>query len=217
MLLLYNWIYQGPPGTLCRSVLTSLLPAACAVLLTGRWLLARVCRRVCGDDPCGKDKPESAAEEADAGDSSNAADVTGASSSAAEDAGGAGGVDGGGERKTNNTKVKKVKGGAAAKETDQLREMFAANGVDMDEGGEDEEMLRALLSKFKGEPEQLERAVKNVAKMAAELAPAAAEAEQQLYTEQEAKEPGEGAEGGKEGGGPRRRSRPIRKAVLGYD
>ena len=65
---------------------------------------------MCGDDPCGKDKPESAAEEADAGDSSNAADVIGASSSAAEDAGGAGGVDGGGERKTNNTKVKKVKG-----------------------------------------------------------------------------------------------------------
>ena len=91
----------------------------------------------------------------------------------------------------------------------------------MDDEGEDEKMLRALLSKFEGQPQKLEQAVSKVAKMASELAPAAVEAAGgQLYTEPAANQESRDRttqQGSTSKEGARRRSRPIRKAVLGYD
>ena len=42
-----------------------------------------------------------------------------------------------------------------------LRKLFASHGVDMSENSEDDEMLTALMSKFKGKPQELERAVRS--------------------------------------------------------
>ena len=86
--------------------------------------------------------------------------------------------------------------------------------VELDHEGEDEQMLRALLSKFDGQPTQLEQAVANVAKMASEFAPAAVEAAgARLYTETEQNAPVKGAaEQTPKGGAARRRSR-AHKAV----
>lgn len=85
--------------------------------------------------------------------------------------------------------------------------------VELDAEGEDAQMLRALLSKFEGQPLQLEQAVSKVAKMASELAPAAAQAAgEQLYTEPATKQ--KDREVAAAQGGARRRNRPARKAVL---
>lgn len=87
--------------------------------------------------------------------------------------------------------------------------------VQLDDDGEDDQMLRALLSKFKGQPQKLEQAVSNVAKMASELAPAAVEAAAgQLYTEIETNQKRQVTTSEQTStGGARRRSRPIQKAA----
>lgn len=85
--------------------------------------------------------------------------------------------------------------------------------VELDDKGEDEQMLGALVSKFDGQPMQLEQAVANVAKMASELAPGAVEvAGAHLYTEKEQNLQAKAAAEQTSKGGARRRVRPVHKA-----
>lgn len=95
-----------------------------------------------------------------------------------------------------------------------------------DTEGEDDALLRQLLQKFEGQPEELAKTVENIAKMTMEMAETAGDGAEAGQKEERAaggnsaekvETTVEKTEGGSGAGPKKRYPRPLRKAIFGYD